>query len=91
MCQVVTMIKNLSVSHPRSDAIKKGCCGKDFEQRVKCFCFLYFAVQVCLCTVSVQYCWQPEEGLEFLELELQKVLSVLGIQPMFLWRNSQYF
>lgn len=85
------MIKNLSVSHPRSDAIKKGCCGKTLSKGLNVFVFLYFAVQVCLCTVSVQYCWQPEEGLEFLELELQKVLSVLGIQPMFLWRNSQYF
>lgn len=78
MCQVVTMIKNLSVSHPLSDAIKNGCFGKTLSKGLNG----YFAVQVCLCTLSVQYCWQPEKRLEFLGLELQKVLCVLGIQPM---------
>lgn len=48
MCQVVTMIKNLSVSHPLSDTIKKGCFGKTLNKGLNVFVFCILQSR-CVC------------------------------------------
>lgn len=69
MCGVVTMVKDLGMSHTLSGAIKKGYFGKNLCKAFSAFILWVFCRQACLCT----------HGLYAIMLEAQKNVESLGL------------